>query len=102
MSGKAPVATGAFPDTWPTLAPDAVDALLRDGLVLLAVDCPSVDARESTTLEVHHRLFGGGAYVLENLDLRAVPAGPYRLHVAPLKTGAFDAAPARALLHPLP
>ena len=96
------VATGAFPDTWPTLAPGAVDALLRDGLVLLAVDCPSVDARESTTLEVHHRLFGGGAYVLENLDLRAVPAGPYRLHAAPLKTGPFDAAPARALLHPLP
>jgi len=96
------VATGAFPNTWPTLTSAAAEALVRGGLRLLAVDCPSVDGRESTTLEVHHRLFDGGAYVLENLDLRAVPAGHYRLHAAPLKTGAFDAAPARALLTPLP
>lgn len=96
------VATGIFPDTWPTLTSAAAEALVRGGLRLLAVDCPSVDGRESTTLEVHHRLFRGGAYVLENLDLRAVPAGHYHLHAAPLKTGAFDAAPARALLTPLP
>jgi len=96
------VATGRFPEGWPTLAPDTVDALLRGGLRLLAVDCPSVDARVSTSLDVHHRVFGGGAYILENLDLRHVPAGRYHLHAAPLATGAFDAAPARALLTPLP
>ena len=96
------VASGHFPEEWPTLATETVDALLRGGLRLLAVDCPSVDARSSTTLDVHHRIFGGGAYVLENLDLRRIAAGPYHLHAAPLATGAFDAAPARALLTPLP
>ncbi len=96
------VATGAFPDDWPTLTAETAGALVHDGLQLLAVDCPSVDSRASTTLEVHHRLFDTGAYVVENLDLRHVPAGRYHLHAAPLKTGAFDAAPARALLTPLP
>lgn len=96
------VATGAFPDEWPALTAETAEALVNDGLQLLAVDCPSVDSRASTALEVHHRLFGAGAYVLENLDLRHVPAGRYHLHAAPLKTGAFDAAPARALLTPLP
>lgn len=94
----ATVATGTFPDAWPTLAPETARALVADGLLLLGVDAPSVDARESKTLAVHHVLFGGGAYVLENLDLRRVAAGPYRLVAPPLKVWAADAAPVRAIL----
>ena len=30
-------------------------------------------------------LFGGGAYILENLDLRRVPPAPYELIALPLK-----------------
>lgn len=96
------VASGTFPEAWPTLAPETVAALTARGLRLLAVDCPSVDARTSTALPVHHALFGGGAYVLENLDLRDVPAGPYDLVALPLKVGAIDAAPVRAFLRPSP
>ena len=51
-------------------------SLIADGLRLLGVDCPSVDTRESQTLEVHRILFDGGANVLENLDLRAIRPGP--------------------------
>ena len=96
------IADGAFPLDWPVLSTSCVDALLRRGLRLLAVDCPSVDARESKGLAVHHRLFAGGAYVVENLDLSAVPAGRYELVALPLRLAGLDAAPLRAALRPLP
>lgn len=95
------VAGGTFPETWPWLATDAVRVLVARGLRLLGVDAPSVDAKESTALEVHHALFNAGAYNLENLDLRHVSPGTYELFAAPLAVVGIDAAPVRALLRPL-
>lgn len=94
----ATTASGAFPASWPALAPTTATVLARDGLRLLAVDCPSVDDRDSKDLPVHRALFDGGAFVLENLDLRSVRPGRYTLFAAPLKVGACDAAPVRAFL----
>ena len=94
------IADGRFPDAWPALAPATVETLLRRGLRLLGVDAPSVDARESTSLQVHRALFGGGAFNLENLDLRNVPDGEYELTALPLRLRGLDAAPVRALLRP--
>jgi arylformamidase len=95
------IAGGAFPDVWPALDASCVDALLGRGLTLLAVDCPSVDERESKSLDVHHRLFAGGAFVVENLDLSAIPSGRYELVALPLRLEGLDAAPLRAALRPL-
>jgi arylformamidase len=94
------VATGAFPERWPSLALDAARALARAGLRLFGVDAPSVDDRESKDLAVHHALFDGGAFVLENLDLRGVTPGAWELLALPMPVGAVDAAPVRALLRP--
>jgi len=91
-------AGGSFPLAWPWLEPEAARAFVAAGLTLLAVDAPSVDDRESKTLAVHHAIFEGGAFVLENLDLRGVAPGHHELLALPLKTGAVDAAPARAFL----
>lgn len=95
------IADGTFPDAWPVLDARTATALATRGLRLLGVDAPSVDARESRTLDVHHALFGGGAFVLENLDLRAVPAGRYELVALPQRLRGLDAAPVRAVLRPL-
>jgi arylformamidase len=92
------IATGTFPADWPTLSEECARALLGMGLRLLGVDCPSVDARESKTLPVHHMIFGGNACVLENLDLRRVPPGRYDLIAFPTKLMGLDAAPVRAVL----
>jgi arylformamidase len=92
------VATGDFPEIWPCLSEECVADLVRRGLRLLAVDCPSVDHRDSKTLPVHHAVFGSGAYVLENLDLRAVPAGWHDLVASPLRIVGLDAAPTRAFI----
>lgn len=92
------IAGGAFPSAWPVLSPATAAGLVAGGLRLLGVDAPSVDERESKTLAVHHALFGGGAYVLENLDLRAVDEGRYELVALPQRVVGLDAAPVRAIL----
>ena len=66
--------------------------------MLLGVDTPSVDGRDSKTLDVHKALFNGGAFNLENLDLRAIADGEYDLVAYPLLLADLDAAPVRAVL----
>jgi arylformamidase len=92
------IAGGQFPADWQALTEACVKTLLGRGLRLLGVDAPSVDPRDSKTLPVHHMLFAGNAYILENLDLRRVPPGSYELIALPLKYMALDAAPVRAVL----
>lgn len=92
------IATGRFPADWPTLAVATAAALSRRGVRLVGVDAPSVDERENKSLEVHRALFGGGAYLLENLDLREVPEGRYELIALPQRLVGLDAAPVRAVL----
>lgn len=95
------IAAGHFPGEWPTLSEECARSLLGHGLRLLGVDCPSVDARESKNLPVHHMLFSGNACILENLDLRRVSPGDYELLAFPLKLMGMDAAPVRAVLREL-
>jgi arylformamidase len=95
------IAGGAFPERWPVLSRECAAALGKRGLRLLGVDAPSVDERDDRTLPVHRALFRAGACILENLDLRAVVAGRYYLHAAPVRIEGADAAPVRALLSPL-
>jgi arylformamidase len=92
------ITQGAFPDDWPALSDDAAAWLLASGVVLFGSDAPSADRRTSTALPIHHHLFHGGAYVLENLALDHVPAGSYFLSAAPLALVGSDAAPVRAFL----
>jgi arylformamidase len=95
------IAGGRFPDAWPALSAATATALARRGVRLIGVDAPSVDERESRTLDVHHALFDGGACVLENLDLQAVAPGRYELVALPQRLAGLDAAPVRALLREL-
>ena len=95
------VASGSFPVGWPCLTSAAADWLTRGGLRLLGVDAPSVDAKDATTLSVHHSLFDGGAFLIENLQLDGVATGPYHLTAYPLLVVGADAAPIRAVLEPI-
>lgn len=92
------IASGSFPGTWPALTESCARSLLGLGLKLLGVDAPSVDLKESKSLPVHKMLFAGGAFILENLELRRTPAGPYDLIAFPIKIMSLDAAPVRAIL----
>jgi arylformamidase len=92
------VATGEFPEDWPTLSESCARTLLGLGLKLLGVDAPSVDQRDSKSLAVHKMLFSGNAFIIENLDLRRTPAGDYDIMAFPIKMMSLDAAPVRAVL----
>ena len=92
------VASGSFPDEWPSVSESCARSLLGLGVCLLGVDAPSVDARDSKSLAVHKMLFSGNASILENLDLRRTPPGAYELMAFPIKVMSLDAAPVRAIL----
>jgi arylformamidase len=92
------IAAGTFPPDWPVLSERTAAELAERGLLLLGVDAPSVDERESKSLPVHHALFARGACVLENLDLSEVPEGRYELVALPQRLVGLDAAPVRAVL----
>ena len=87
-----------FPESVPTLTPDAVALLAERGVFLVGLDVPSVDAINSKDLPIHHALAKVGIYILESLDLRHVEAGPYDLLAVPLPVFQGDAAPIRAIL----
>jgi arylformamidase len=90
----------AFPDKFPPLLPDAARWLVEDGLILYGTDAPSVDPRESRTLDAHRALGTAGIPILENLDLGRVEPGRYDLVALPLRLTEAEAAPLRAILLP--
>jgi len=92
------IAAGVFPTDWPALTESCARDLLGGGVRLIGTDAPSVDLRESKSLSVHHMLFSGQAYILENLDLRRIAPGRYELFAFPQKLMGLDAAPVRAVL----
>ena len=95
------IGSGSFPESWPCLSESCARALLGRGLRLLGVDAPSVDDRRSKTLPVHKMIFSGNGCILENIDLRRIPAGAYELMAFPIKIMGLDAAPVRAILRDL-
>jgi arylformamidase len=90
-----------FPDAFAHLAPEAAQALAAAGVELFGIDTPSVDHRDSKTLDAHKALLAGGVAILENLDLAAARPGPYELMAFPLRIPGADASPVRAVLRTL-
>ena len=84
------------------LGPEAAARLVERGLLLVGIDTPSIDHADSKDLEGHHVLHRGGVAILENLDLRGVPAGDYELIALPLRIVGSDSSPVRAILRELP
>ncbi len=84
---------------YPTV--ELVDWLAGQGVILLGVDMPTVDAFEGEGLPAHHRLFERGMFNLETLCLRGVPDGRYELIALPLKIAGVCGSPVRAILRAL-
>ncbi|HEY3291475.1 MAG TPA: cyclase family protein [Anaerolineae bacterium] len=87
-----------FDPSFVYLTPAAAVWLGEHGIRLVGIDTPSVDPADSTDLPVHHIFLRYGIVIIENLDLRLVSDGDYRLLALPLRIADCDAAPARVLL----
>ncbi|MFJ8235115.1 arylformamidase [Ureibacillus sp. NPDC094379] len=87
-----------FPKHVPPLQPDIAPFLAAKGIVLLGVDCPSVDAFDSKSLVTHHALHFHGIHIVENLLLQDVVPGIYEFIGLPLRIEGADGAPVRAVI----
>lgn len=87
-----------FPDEIPMIHPDIAPFLKEKGIMLMGVDCPSVDPITSKTLDTHHALHQNGIHILENLLLTNITSGLYELIALPLKIEGADGSPVRAVV----
>ena len=87
-----------FPELVPIIHPDIASFLKKKGVVLLGVDCPSVDAFDSKSLNTHHSLYYNGIHIIENLVLQSIIPGFYEFIGLPLNIVGADGAPVRAVI----
>lgn len=87
-----------WPENFPYPTLELVDWLANQGVVLLGLDSPSVDAFDSKDLVCHHRLRGHRMVHLEGLQLSSVLDGIYNLAALPLKIAGICGSPVRAVL----
>lgn len=87
-----------FPETWPLMDLDVPDWLTDNGVVLVGLDAPSVDALQSKDLPRHHACRRAGVNIIENLQLDEVAPGDYELMAQPLPIRGADGSPVRAVL----
>lgn len=92
---------GTWPEDFPYPTVELVDWLAIQGVVLLGLDSPSVDAFDSRELPCHQRLREHGMVNLETLRLAGVPDGVYELIAFPLKIAGVCGSPVRAVLREL-
>jgi arylformamidase len=65
---------------------------------VLGVDYLSVEEFKKPGAPAHRVLLGGGAIVIEGLNLRDVEPGVYEMFCLPLRIVGADGAPARVVL----
>lgn len=90
----------AWSSDFVTLAPSLIKFLIKNGVKLVGIDTPSIDAADSKDLECHQLIADNNMAILEGLDLVCVDQGKYQLIALPLKIKNGDASPVRAVLVP--
>ena len=89
-----------FAPDFVALDPSGADYVCEQGVRLVGIDGPSVDAWDASDFPAHKRLLGADVLIVENLVLRHVVPGTYGLIAVPLKLTGADGCPIRALLTP--
>lgn len=96
--------TGSFPDAnnWNddfcSLSVELVEFLVKENVILVGIDTPSIDPIESKDLPAHQCIHKNNMAILEGLVLNEVKDGAYTLSALPLKLKDADASPVRAVL----
>lgn len=90
--------SATFVEDFVYIAQDAARYLVAQGVRTVGVDYLSVGGFHTDGPETHRALLEGGVWIIEGLNLAAVPAGTYDLICLPLRIEQCDGAPARAVL----
>jgi len=96
--------TDSFPDPnhwngdFVALAPELIDYLAEQKVILVGLDTPSVDLADDRILLAHQKIGAHRMAILEGLELSQIEPGLYNLVALPLKIQNCDASPVRAIL----
>jgi len=90
--------SGVFAEDFVELSPEGADFCLEKGVKLVGIDYISVERHGDGTYPVHRKLLGNDIFILEGINLAAVPPGRYTLICLPLKIKGGEASPVRAVL----
>ena len=93
---------GRFSREYLGLTEAAAGWFAAQGIQTLGIDYLSVAGLACDQAAVHKRLLEAGIWIIEGLNLAAVPPGAYDLLCLPLLVLGAEAAPARVLLRPRP
>jgi arylformamidase len=86
-----------FQTAYVGLSADGAQYLVDRGVKLVGVDYLSVAPYQSN-LDSHKALLNANVIIVEGLNLSHVSQGRYMLYCLPIKLGASDGAPTRAIL----
>lgn len=86
-----------YTESFIAIEPSAAEELVRKGFSIVGIDYLSVDRTENKELPTHHCLLSNDILIIENLDLRGIPAGKYHVIIAPLKVKEADGLPVRVI-----
>ncbi len=90
-----------FVENFVYISKEAAQYLADKQIQTVGVDYLSVGGFYQDGPETHHALLGAGIWIIEGLDLAAVPPGDYELICLPIKLMGREGASARAILRPL-
>lgn len=93
---------GLFREGFAHLGAAAADFLVQTEVLAVGIDYLSVGGCGSEGALVHRTLLEAGIWIIEGLDLSCAAPGAYELICLPLRIEGSEAAPARALLRPVP
>jgi arylformamidase len=91
----------AFITDFVHISEPAARHLADTGVQTVGIDYLSVAGYYADGAAIHRILLDAGIWIIEGLDLSAVPAGRYELICLPVKLHESDGAPARAIVRPL-
>lgn len=91
-----------FHEDFTYISPDAAQLMADSGVELVGIDYLSAEKFGVAEAKTHEILLGRNIPIIEGLDLRKIEAGDYDMIVLPLRVVGHEAAPARALLRPIP
>jgi arylformamidase len=87
---------------WVYITPEAAQRCVDLGAGIVGADYVEVEQGvDKGEYPVHQTLLGNGVLLLENIDLRPVTAGRYRLYCFPILLSGLEGSPCRAVLETL-
>jgi arylformamidase len=90
--------SGVFSKEYVYISKEAAECCAEKKIGIVGLDYVAIDRYGDIECTSHKILLGGNIFILEGINLEAVPPGKYTLFCLPLKMKGAEASPVRAVL----